>query len=336
VRRSRTIENWLPLRFNALVILMLLFGAGSRARQTGFEAGRQAYEASDYPKAAELLLLAATSEPRNAEIQLLLTKTHLELQQFDAAIKSGERSVTLEPKNSAYHEWLGRAYGERADHSSFMSALGFARKARKEFQEAVDLDERNFAARQALVEFDCAAPSVAGGGEDKAQPEIARTAALDAAEGHYAAGNCRRQKKDFAVADLEFNKALEGRLSSADRVFDIADYAARRGEAAMVLAVTDAGAKLAKDDPRRTFYLAVGEILTRRDTAEAQQQLRDYLKKAPVRNGYPRPTMAHYWLGQSFENQGDAGAARGEYETALKLEPKNKMAQEALKKLKKS
>ena len=77
-------------------------------------------------------------------------------------------------------------------------------------------------------------------------------------------------------------------------------------------------------------------ISLKRDTVEAQRLLRDYLKKAPARNGYPRPAMAHYWLGQSFENQGDANAARGEYETAVKLEPKNKMAQEALKKLKKS
>ena len=321
---------------NVLAIFVLLLRAGSGARQMGFEAGQQAYEACDYAKAAQLLLEAAAAEPRKAEIQLLLTKTQLELQQFDAAIKSGERAVALEPKSSAYHEWLGRAYGEKADHSSFMSALGFAKKARKEFQEAVELDEKNFAARQALIEFDCAAPAMAGGGEDKAQPEIAQTAALDAAEGHYAAGNCRRQKKDFTAADSEFNKALQGRLRSADRVFDIGDYAARRGEAAMLLAVAEAGEKIAKDDPRDAFYRAVAGISLKRDTVEAQRLLRDYLKKAPARNGYPRPAMAHYWLGQSFENQGDANAARGEYETAVKLEPKNKMAQEALKKLKKS
>src|SRR5260370_26028649 len=89
------------------------------------------------------------------------------------------------------------------------SALSLARKARREFAKAVELDERNFSAQQALIEFDCSAPPIAGGGEDKARTEIARLAAMEAAEGHYAAGNCRRQKKDFAAAWGEFHKGLD-------------------------------------------------------------------------------------------------------------------------------
>ena len=52
-----------------------------------------------------------------------------------------------------------------------------------------------------------------GGGEEKAAPHIKELAAMDAREGHYAAGNCRRQKKDFAAAEAEFDKALESRPS---------------------------------------------------------------------------------------------------------------------------
>jgi tetratricopeptide (TPR) repeat protein len=319
----------------ATIAMLPLAMSSGGAQATGLQAGQHAYEASDYAKAAQLLFAAAAAEPRNAEILLLLTKTHLEMQQFDAAVKSAEKAVELEPNSSAYHEWLGRAYGEKADHSSFISALSFAKKTRKEFQQAVELDEKNFAARQALIEFDCAAPAMAGGGEDKAQPEIAQTAALDAAEGHYAAGNCRRQKKDFTAADAEFNKALQAQLRAPERVFDIGDYAARRSEAAMVLAVTEAGEKIASSDPRGKYYRAVASILTQRDAGEAQRLLREYLERAPIRNGYPRPAMAHYWLGQNFENQGNLKAAHGEYETAVKLDPKNKMAQEALKNAKK-
>ncbi|PYT55708.1 MAG: GlcNAc transferase, partial [Acidobacteria bacterium] len=42
----------------------------------------------------------------------------------------------------------------------------------------------------------------------------------------------------------------------------------------------------------------------------------------------------HAWLGRLFENQGKAEEAAKEYEGALKLDSKNKMAQEALKRLK--
>src|SRR6202795_5320055 len=103
------------------------------------------------------------------------------------------------------------------------SALSLAKKARKEFEKAVELDEKNFSANQALIEFDCSAPSIAGGGEDKAAPEIAKLAAMDAAEGHYAEGNCRRQKKDFEAADAEFTKGLESHPQSSDVIFDIGD-----------------------------------------------------------------------------------------------------------------
>jgi tetratricopeptide (TPR) repeat protein len=301
----------------------------------GFAAGKKAYEASDYAKASQLLTEAAAAQPQNGDIQLLLTKTHLELLQYEAAIKSAERAVAIDGKNSVYHEWLGHAYGEKADHSGFMSALGFAKKTRKEFATAVELDGKNLAARQSLVEYDCAAPSMAGGGEDKAQPEIAEIAKLDAAEGHYAAGNCHRQKKDFPGATAEFEKALAGHLKSDERVFDIGDYAMRQREESLLLSVADWGAKVAPADARAGFYRAVALVVQKKDAANAERLLREYLKNAPTRSGYPRLAMAHYWLGQLAENDGNEGAARGEYETAVKMDPKNKLAQEALKKTKK-
>jgi TolA-binding protein len=45
--------------------------------------------------------------------------------------------------------------------------------------------------------------------------------------------------------------------------------------------------------------------------------------------------MAHYWLGRLAENQKQKNTAMGEYEAALKLEPKNRYAGEALKRAKK-
>jgi tetratricopeptide (TPR) repeat protein len=324
-----------------LVMLMLVAGSGvCRLRSApepvdGLKAAEKAYDEYDYPKAIQLSNEAANANPQDAQIQLLLTKAHLELQQYDAAIKSAERAVAIDPKSSLYHEWLGRSYGEKAEHSSFMTALGFAKKTRKEFQAAVDYDWRNFTARQAVIEFDCAAPAMAGGGEDKAIPEIAQIAALDAAEGHYAQGNCRRQKKDFSVTDTEFNKALQAKLKSADRVFDIGDYAVRHEEADMLVEVADLGANLAPSDPRPQFYRAVALVLKKRNGEDAEKLLQEYLRQVPARSGYPRATTAHYWLGQLYEHQNKDAAARAEYETALKQDPKNKSAQEALKKVKK-
>jgi tetratricopeptide (TPR) repeat protein len=324
----------------ALAVLFLActaFAATNKLKQdTEFDAGRRAYEASDYVRAIQSLQAAAAKDPKNGDIELLLAKSYLELQEHDAAIRSAEKAVGLNPENSVYHEWLGRAYGDKADHAGWFSAMSLAKKTRKEFQTAVELDERNFAARQALIEFDCSAPGIVGGGEDKAQPQIKILAEMDAAEGHYAAGNCRRQKKDFAVADEEFTKALESQPKSAELIFDIGDYAVKRSQPERLMAVAEAGERVAPNDQRAKYYRGVGSVLSKERPEEAERLLQQYASKAPRRSGYPSAAAAHLWLGRLFESQNKTADAEKEYETAVRLDPRNKMAQEALKKIKKN
>ena len=299
------------------------------------DSARQAYEISDYPKAVQLLQEAAAKDPKNPEIFLLLTKSYDEMQQHDQAIASAEKAVALDPQNSVYHEWLGRAYGNKAEHAGPFSGLSLAKKTRKEFDTAVHLDEKNYSARQALIEFDCSAPGIVGGGEEKAVPHIARLSELDASEGHYAAGNCRRQKKDFAAADAEFTKSLASHPQSANLVYDIGDYAMKHGQPDRLVAVANAGEQIAPKDPRGKFYRAVALILQKDDSPQPEMLLGQYLKTAPNRNGYPRPREAHEWLGRYYESQNKPEAAIAEYESALKLDPKSRAASDALKRLKK-
>jgi tetratricopeptide (TPR) repeat protein len=317
----------------ALLLAGTLTAAGNLKQDAPLASAREAYELSDYGKAVQILQAAAAKDAQNAEIQLLLAKTYYELQQRDAAIAGAEKAVALEPGNSVYHEWLGRTYGEKAQHASLFSALSLAKRTRREFETAVKLDGNNFSARQALIEYDCSAPGIAGGGEDKARPQIAELASLDAAEGHYAAGNCRRQKKDFAATDEEFTKALASSPRSAELVYDIGDYAVKRSQPERLLEIADAGELLKPADPRGKFYRGVALILQKEKLQEAEELLKEYLKIAPIRMDFPHPAEAHYWLGRLLQGQGKTQAAESEYETAMKLDSKNKDAREALKKL---
>jgi len=311
------------------------FAAATVRHDDTLDEARRAFEASDYTKAIQVLQEAAGKEPKNGDVQLLLAKSYLELQEHDAAIRSAEKAVALDPQSSAYHEWLGRAFGEKADHAGWFSAISLAKKTRKEFQTAVELDNRNFAAQQALIEFDCSAPGLVGGGEDKAQPHIKELMDLDAAEGHYAAGNCRRQKKDFSEADEEFTKALESWPKSAELIYDIGDYAVKRAQPERLFAVAEAGERVAPNDPRAKFYRGVGLVLQKEKPEEAERLLQGYAKRAPKRSGYPSPAAAHAWLGRLYLNEYRTEGAKEEFENALRLDPKNKIAQEELKKLKK-
>jgi len=311
--------------------------AATVKQEASLEAGRRAYEASEYTKAIQTLQAAAAREPQNGDVHLLLAKSYLEMEQRDAAVKSAQQAVAIDPQNSKFHEWLGRAYGEKADHSPWPpTALAYARKTAKEFETAVQLDEKNYSARQALIEFDCSAPGLAGGGEEKALPHIQRLAEMDAAEGHYAKGNCRRHKKDLATADQEFTKALESNPKSPDLIYDIGDHGVTHSQPERLLAVADVGERVSPSDPRGYYYRGVGLVLRKESSDQAERLLQEYAGKGPTRNGYPRPAAAHAWLGRLFESQSRREDAVKEYETALKLDPKNKMAQEAMKRLKKS
>src|SRR6266851_713805 len=243
----------------ALCFASAAIAATNVKQEASLEAGRRAYEASDYAKAILELQGAAAKEPQNGDVQLLLAKSYLELQERDPAIKSA----------------------------------------------------------------------------DKAVAQIKQLAEMDAAEGHFAAGNCRRQKKDFAVADEEFAKALESHPKSAELIYDIGDYAVKRSQPEWLLAVADTGERVAPGDPRGQFYRGVALVLKKENLEKAERLLTAYAKKAPIRSGYPRPAAAHAWLGRLFEDQNMMEEAAMEFEIALNLDPKNKMAQEALKRLKK-
>ena len=157
--------------------------------------------------------------------------------------------------------------------------------------------------------------------------------ALDAAEGRYAAGNCRRQKKDLEAADAEFRKALALHPKSADLIYDIGDHYMKHNQPDGLRLVIEEGERVAPSDLRGDFYRAVVFTMEKKNDGGATKLFREYLAKAPKRNNSPSRAMAHYWLGRIQENQNDAVSAKREYKEALNLEPKNRFANEALKRL---
>src|ERR1700686_3867203 len=91
----------------ALCIASTGMAGGSAKQEAGLEAGRRAYEASDYAKAIQVLQAAAADDPQNGDVQLLLAKSYLELQEYDPAIKSAEKAVAIDPQNSANQDGRG-------------------------------------------------------------------------------------------------------------------------------------------------------------------------------------------------------------------------------------
>jgi tetratricopeptide (TPR) repeat protein len=307
--------------------LSLLLGPAS-AQENTLEAAKKAYSVGDYPKAIEILKAAAEKEPDNGEIQLQLTKSYLESNHFDEAVKSAEKAVAIDPKSSKYHQMLGEAYGEKADHVGMFGAYSWARKAQNQFETAVQLNDHNFDADQDLIEYDCRAPGIAGGGKDKAKALIQKLMAMDPAEGHYAQGVC-----NGAAAAAEYVRALANKPKTADRIYEMADYFVDHENGPELMQAAAAGQALAPEDPRGLYYQATGLILSDQKFPQAENLLRQYQVAGPYRSSYPTPADVHYWLGRANAAEKNSAMAQNEYNEALKLDPKYKKAREALKQL---
>ena len=107
----------------------------------------------------------------DAESYNLLCRAYFMIDEWDRGIPACERARNLDPQKSLYHLWLGRIYGEKADHAGFLSAAGLAKKVRVEFERAVELDPESWEARADLAEFYLSAPAIVGGGKDKARAQ---------------------------------------------------------------------------------------------------------------------------------------------------------------------
>src|SRR5687767_360104 len=164
----------------AMLVLVPIWNLSLPAGTTGSIDLKQAmglYERGEFQSAAELLAQQSKTAPADGEVHLWLGKCYLKAQRWDDAVRELEKAVQIQPSNSTYHLWLGRAYGQKASNASFLTALGWARKVRKEFETAVEQSADNLDARFDLMEFYLEAPALIGGGRDKAEAqagEIAR------------------------------------------------------------------------------------------------------------------------------------------------------------------
>src|SRR4051794_33379636 len=55
-----------------------------------------------------------SANAKDAEAYNLLNRAYFNLEDYDAAIKNGEKAVELKPNDPIYRLWLGKAYGEKA------------------------------------------------------------------------------------------------------------------------------------------------------------------------------------------------------------------------------
>jgi tetratricopeptide (TPR) repeat protein len=272
------------------------------------------------------------STPRDAESYGFLCRAYFMIAEWDPGIAACEKAVSLDPANAEYHSWLGRIYGEKADHSSFITGARLAGKVRNEFEAAVRLNPKSVDARADLADFYLEAPGIVGGGKDKAHAQAQEIASLDSAQAHRVEARIAEKKKDYVAAENEYRIAIKVSGGKAGTWFNLAGFYRHTGRLAdMEDALSHA------TDPemhRPDLLMGAAEMLIGTGRyLEAAQLLRRYLssdatvEEAPV-------FKAHYLLGTVLEREGDKQAAVEQYGAALSLAKNFSLAQDALNRLK--
>jgi tetratricopeptide (TPR) repeat protein len=307
--------------------------ASGDAAATVQTAQRQ-FNAGNYSGAISTLQAATSLNATDAEAYYWLGRSYYEIRDYDNAITAAEKSVALDAKNSAYHDWLGRIYGGKADRDRSFS---YARKVKKEFEEAVQLNPSNIAARRDLEEYMVQAPWVVGGNKDEAAKQIDALAAIDPVEGHLARALYDLEgSKKTDLAEKEYREVLAAKPAKIDPYFEVIAFFQKQSKPADMLAAIQAAAQVSPNDPRLAYARGVASVLANNNLADAEKNLKSYLASTPDRSDWPSHAAAREWLGRLYESQGKRSEAAEQYRAALQLDPGNKEAKSRLENLEKS
>ena len=251
---------------------------------------------------------------------------------FDKAVALFEDAVRQQPDNSQWHYALAGAYGAQIQKAGLLKKMSLAKKSKAEIERAIELDPNNFDARLALVEYCLQAPSIAGGGEEKAAQQAAEIRKRNALAGHRAMARIHQHHKKPELAQQEMAAAVKENPGSADAHYYY-------GATLMNLknykdASTSFDNALRIDPEHRLSIFRLGQIsvLSTSNYPRGEEMLKKYLTLTLGDND-PTHARAWYWLGQIYEKQGKKAEAKQAFATSLKLAPGAKDVTEALKRV---
>jgi Flp pilus assembly protein TadD len=282
-------RRWIPFLLSTAV----LFAAGSAE----LDRAKQLFSRSQYQAAVNVLAPVASSS-LDPVTQELLGKSYFMLGEYKKAAEVFERATALDPNNSVYFHWLGKAQGRRAETASPFTAPSYASKARQAFEKSVELDGKNIEAINDLFSYYLEAPGFLGGGLNKAEALAKRIQGIDPIEYHYAMAQIADKRRDYRTAESHFRRAFELAPRQVGRVIDLAKYLSIHGKEQESDALFAQAAKLAPDEPRVMFERAQYYIRTKRNLTEAKALLERYLK-APLSPDDPPRAEAERLLKQA-------------------------------------
>lgn len=270
----------------------------SAARAASLSEAIALYDAKKYPEAGAALAKITASEPKNAAAAYyygMTLRRRGDNTALDDAVPWLAKAAELEPNNATYLADYG---GSAMQLASKARSLSGANRGRDAMIRSLELNPDNLQAREGLMQFYSQAPWIAGGRMEKAYAQAEEIRKRDPIRGLTALITLKSGEKKYAEATELCESALKQNPDNYLALYQIGRLASTTGE-----------------------NLDRGLVTLRR-----------CLELVPPPN-QPGHSGAHFRIGVILEKKGDKPAARAAYEAALKLDPKMKLALDALAKL---
>lgn len=267
-------------------LIILLFSVAIAAFGSDLERAQSLYDRTEYPAALDVLRKSA--EPKTGAAWELAGKANYQLGEFKKSIEAFEKATQAEPNNSQYFNWLGRAWGRRAETSNPLSAPGHASKARQYFERAVQLNGRNQDAVNDLFSYYLEAPGFLGGGLDKAMALADQIKTNDPAEYHSALAQIAERQKQYDLAEGQWRRAMALAPKQVGRVVDLAKFLARRGKYNESDGAFVQAARVAPNSRLVVYARAETYVETKRNLDTARELLHQYLRSPLSPDDPPR------------------------------------------------
>lgn len=231
------------------------------------------YRRTDYAGS----LAAIDKGANDAASYFLRGQDYFMMGEFKKSVDALQRATNLDAKNSEYMDWLGRAYGKRAETGSPLLAPANASKARQAFEKSVQLNAKNTEALSDLFDYYLEAPGFLGGGFDKAAQVADQLATVDPAEGYFSKAQLAQKARQFDTAEQHLRQAVALAPHQVGRWIDLAKFLAKEGHTQESDQVFAQAQKLAPDAPKVWFAMADSYIHQKRNLPEAKTLLEKYV-----------------------------------------------------------
>ncbi len=231
--------------------------------------------------------------------------------------------------------WLGRAYGMKARHAGPIAGFALARKVHAAFETAVQLNPSNVDALSDLGEYYVDAPSIVGGGDDKARALAARMLPRFPSDAHRILALLAESNKDLPTAESEFKLAIASARAAEGHTLaeaqsggwiDLAHFYQGQNRTDEAIAAVRSALALDRaippDRAHGPLLVDAASILTaaHREPALAERCLREYLGGRNRSDAAPA-FKVHLQLSRLLAARGESAEADREIATAAALAP---------------